>query len=227
MTTIDTPQKEAGKIPPEDEGKEPDSEKDKGGEPTPETVTIPNKEYEQLKMTKNLTSNLQDENKRLKNARNPGKKVVAPKPEFPGEEPEPELPSTPSDDDKESHEEFVRLKELVTAEIAQNPKFLKLMGEDSILRRVIASNPLSLLTPQEQANVIDAEDAVDKITAVLEERVSKEDPEENKPGEPEDEKKPPEGMNPDNVPTPPAPEKEKKSGIEGVEESILSKIKPV
>lgn len=226
MTTIDTPQKEAGKIPPEDEGKEPKIEEGKSGEPTPETVTIPKKEYEQLNMTKNLTANLQNKVESLEKARTPGKKVIAPKPEFPGEEPEPETPSTPSDDDKESHEEFVRLKELVTAEIAQKPEFLKLMGEDSILRRVIASNPLSLLTPQEQSNVIDAEDAVDKITAVLEERVSKEDPEPNKPGEPE-EKKSPEGMNPDNVPTTPAPKKEKKSGMDGVEESILGGIKPV
>ena len=219
---MDTPKPEVEKIPPEGTGKEPKPEEGKGGEPIPETVTLPKKEVEQMKMQNNLTANLQDEVERLKRPK-PGKKVAAPDPEFPGEQPEAQPPSTPSDDAQAQHEEFVRFKEMVNSAIAQNPDYLKLLGEDTILRRVIASNPLSLLTPQDAAGTYDAEDALDKVTEALDERVSKIEPEDKKPV-PEG-PKPPEGMNADNVPTPPAPAPPKKAGMAGVEEGIMSGIK--
>ena len=212
---MDTPQKEAENTSPEP--------KVEGEETKPEMVTLTKKEHEQMVMQNNLTSNLQEENERLK-ARKPGKKVAAPEPEFPGEEPEAQPPSTPSDDAQAQHEEFVRFKEKVNSAIAQNPAYLKLMGEDSILRRVIASNPLTLLKPQDAESTYSAEDALNKVVEALDERVSKTEPETKEPGT-EEELKPPQGTNIDNVPTPPEPKSPKKAGMAGVEESILGGIK--
>jgi len=215
---METPKVPAENTPPEEK-------KPEGEETKQETVTLTKKEHEQLKMNKNLTANLQEENARLR-ARKPGKKVVAPKSEFSFEEEEEEEPASKPlvDEDRiAQQEEFVRMKNLVNSEISQNPKHLQLMGEDSILRRVIASNPLSLLTPQEQADVRDAEDAVAKINAALDERVSKTEPEPKK-SEPEG-SKPPEGTNPDSMPGTPPAKPERKPGMDGVEQSILGGIK--
>jgi len=212
----DTPQKEAENTSPKP--------KVEGEETTPETVTLPKKEVDDMRLQNNLTKNLQAEVERLKSSPKPGKKVVAPDPEFPGEEPEAQPPSTPSDDAQAQHEEFVRFKEKVNSAIAQNPAYLKLMGEDSILRRVIASNPLTLLKPQDAENTYSAEDALNKVIEALDERVSKTEPEPQKPGT-DEELKPPQGTNTDNVPTPPEPPPKKKAGMAGVEESILGNIK--
>jgi hypothetical protein len=210
---MDTPEKVA---------ETPADEKAKAGETPQETVTLSKKEHEQLLMNQNLAHNLQEENERLKNAR-PKKKVSPPKTEFSFEEPEEEdKPSKPAEEQLAQQQEFVRLKSLVNSAIAENPKFLTLISEDSILRRVISSNPLSLLTPAEQENLRDADEAVEKIKYALEEHVSKISP---KAEEDSTEKKSPEAVNPSAIPTPVKPEAPKKGGQVGAEESILSKIK--
>jgi len=66
----------------------------------------------------------------------------------------------------EDRREFVAVKEGIVDLLAENPKYQEVLKKDPTLKRIIKSNPLALL----DAQPYDAQDAVDMITDILDER---------------------------------------------------------
>jgi hypothetical protein len=219
----DTPDEPKAQDPVEEVKETPETTENKP-EVTPpeETVTIPKKKFEQLEMASNLNSKLQKRLNRFKS----GTRTVKPSaPQFTLQEDEVEEEESQNQQAERQQAEQARFQNGLMKTIVDNPQYQKLLTENEVLRRVISSNPLSLLDADNPP--ADADEALEQVTDYLDEQIGKTD--NNKKIAPMDNEKPPVVNNPPDNAIPSEKDKEKpapkKDDVMGnVQESIMKGI---
>lgn len=153
-----------------------------------ELVQISKKELDDLQGLKGRQSELTKREQRIAKKEKALKSRTPKKSEssnrFSFEEPEEEEIPQGNEAMIEDQQEFVKLKSSLVDKIFDNDDYQKVLRKDKTLARIIKKDPLALL----DSMPIDAEDALDSITELLDELVS-ELPEE--PGKHKEEKKAP------------------------------------
>lgn len=218
-----TPSKETQPIP---EEKKPKDESKVSEEQEKDYKKVPIKEYKKLVMASNRARNLAKQVKRNKDANNVDNAVNFDL-EVPAETDDTELELS-----NQQREEYNKFKDSLSNTLIENADYQELLKKNPVLKRVLRTDPLSLLTSEERSELHFAEDALEKLTNFFDELI--ESSKTNSKGVPK-----PEGKefstgpaNPQGTELPKKDSSEeqyahgkKQGGLGGAEQMIRSKLK--
>lgn len=140
-----------------DEGGKPDAKKEEGKADKPDEVTIPKSEYNALQAFKRKSSKKKSGTSRSETRSSSGGRFSFETP------PEP----TQEEVEIEQEREYARLQRSVLSTVLRNKQYQKVLENDKTLAKVVENNPLALL----ESDPVDADDALEQITSLFDERV--------------------------------------------------------
>jgi len=197
---METPNANDGQTPPENQQTPPKPEENKGNEgqnsgqesqneggkgsgDQPKMVQISEEELNQIRQGANRASNLEKKLKRItgKQKNTVKKEVDSFDLETPPEENEDENEAQGADNAQQ--QEYAKMQNFISSAIIDNSDYGEVLRQNPTLRRVIANDPLALLTTEERDDLHFAEDGVDKVKAFLDNEVSKMKKEHGAPAE--------------------------------------------